>query len=55
MKIQEFCSKIRDEKGSLFQAFRGLQKIDTHILLDDGDSVTWDPWADLAAAEPLSA
>lgn len=55
MKIQDFCSKIRDDKNGIFQALRGLQKIDTQTLLDDGDIISWEPWARLALPEPVSA
>jgi hypothetical protein len=53
MKIQEFCSKIRDDKNGMFQTLRRLQKIETRILLDDG--LEWDPWSCVATTEPASA
>jgi hypothetical protein len=54
MKIQEFCSKIREDKNDLFQALRGLRKIETRVLLDDGeDALSWDPWTRMVSPEPL--
>jgi hypothetical protein len=57
MKIQEFCSKIREDRNDLFQALRGLQKIETRVLLDDGeDALSWDPWSRIVTPpQPVSA
>jgi len=56
MKIQDFCSKIRGEKNGLFKALRELQKIETQTLLDDGDTVSWDPWTpNVVSPQPVSA
>jgi hypothetical protein len=55
MKIQEFCSKIREDKEGVFRTLRALRKIDVQTLLDDGGDGTWDPWTCVSTPGPVTA
>ena len=52
MKIEEFCSKMRDEKDGVFGALGKLREFDAQALFSEPSSLSWNPWASISA-EPV--
>ena len=55
MKIEDFCNKMGSEENGVFGVLGKLRELDTQVLLNAPNALTWNPWAPDAAPKAVVA